>query len=167
MNIEELKEKISNEISFSDINKLKSKEYLEQLFYKIYDRKINESGAIEVISFVSVIPIIESEKKYEFDNALDRNIDFFHSMLMCLSKYDSVDEYELMEEAYVCISDINNFYIFQEDMGYFIKDEDNNYSITERGYEALKNISAEKNKVNKRDNEYKAYVKAKRNLCQK
>ena len=36
MNIEELKEKISNEISFSDINKLKSKEYLEQLFYKIY-----------------------------------------------------------------------------------------------------------------------------------
>ena len=52
-------------------------------------------------------------------------------------------------------------------MGYFIKDEDNNYSITERGYEALKNISAEKNKVNKRNNEYKAYVKAKRNLCQK
>ena len=112
MNIEELKEKISNEISFSDINKLKSKEYLEQLFYKIYNRKVNESGAIEAISFVSVIPIIESEKKYEFDNALDRNIDFFHSMLICLSKYDSVDEYKLMEEAYVCISDINNFYIF-------------------------------------------------------
>ncbi len=158
-NIMEIKNMISANVDFENLQYLEDQRYIDKLLMEIFGKSIYSNKLLYERAFV-VVEIIKNEKQYELDIAFNENNECFYGLLSYLNRNGFIDESEVMAELYVSMSEFKELYESQKEIGYFyLLDDDSKrtYYIGTRGITALNNLTAERNKEGKIKQNYNKY----------